>query len=86
MFVGDFSHAGDHASEFRSSWVHVTVRGADNIRVVMCAQRLIITKTYPDRLVAAIHRYEVKIKINQQITFGGATANAQWFFMAGFAE
>ena len=52
----------------------------------MCAQRLIIAETDADRLVAAVHRHEVEIEINQQVAFGGATVDAQRFFVSRLAE
>ena len=60
-------------SQLGARRIHVAVRVANRLRLMMRAQRLVITKSDRDGFVAAIHRHKVDIAVNEEIAFGATT-------------
>ena len=53
--------------ELRPRRIHVAVRIANRLRLVMRAQRFVIAKSDRHRLVAAVHRHEVDVAVDEQV-------------------
>src|SRR6266404_9688044 len=52
----------------------------------MSAKRLIVAQSHSDRFMAAVHRHEVDIYVDQQIAFSCAAIQHQWFFVFRLAK
>src|SRR5260370_41408907 len=52
----------------------------------MSAKRLIVAQSHSDRFVAAVHRNEIDIYVNEQIAFSRAAIKHQWFFVFCLAK
>src|SRR6266850_2763067 len=52
----------------------------------MSAKRLIVAQSHSDRFMAAVHRNEIDIHINEQIAFSRTPIQHQWFFVFCLAK
>ena len=72
--------------QLRPLRIHVAVRVADRLRLVVRAQALVVAQADRDRLVAAVHRHEVDVDVDDQVALGAAPVDVHRLAVVGLAE
>ena len=74
------------ALEHRRGRIHVTRAVSECVDVVVIADGAVGRQSGVDRLVAAVHRNQVDVDVDEQVTVGGTLVDPDFLILAGLAE
>ena len=86
FLVDDAAHAVAGIGQRRARVVEVGIRGANGCRGVVRLQGSVVAQSHADGFVAAVHRHEVDVDVDEQVGFRCAAVDADFLAELSFAE